>query len=209
MPSASPFRPAAIYSIALLAPLLSSAPARAQVTEVVVGVTPSCPYGIGACWAGAYEALGRLDGVKSVAKHPDSYNCTAQLELKAGGLPDVGRWAGQFKSFVGQVYTFRGVEVTVEGSLEAAGDEITLRVPGLDSPIPVGTLEHKLQWNFRKSSARKPEPDEHAAYGQLVAARKAAKPGDLKVRVTGPIRKTQQGMMIEVREFYLSGQPAG
>ena len=118
---------------------------RAQVTDVVVGVTLSCPYGIGACWAGVYEALSRLDGVKSVAEHPDSYNCTARLELKAGGLPDIDRWADQFKSFVGQAYGFRGVEVTAEGSVEAAGDGFTLRVPGLDQAIPLAALEHKLQ----------------------------------------------------------------
>ena len=209
MPFVSSFRRAVWVSIPLLAPALWAGPAGAQVTDVVVGVTPSCPYGIGACWAGAYEALGRLDGVKSVAQHPDSYNCTARLEMKAGGLPDVDRWADQFKSFVGQVYTFRGVELTAEGSVEAAGDGLTLKVPGVDQPIPLTALKNKLQWNFRKSSARKPEPDEQDAYAQLLDARKKAKPGDLKVQVTGPLKKTGQGVVLEVREYFPMAPPAG
>jgi glycosidase len=42
--------------------------AEAKGTRVVVGLTSKCPYGIGACWGGAYEALQQLDGVKWVRR---------------------------------------------------------------------------------------------------------------------------------------------
>jgi hypothetical protein len=167
-----------------------------------VGITPSCPYGIGACWAGAYEALGRLDGVKSVARTPDSYNCTAVVYLKTASLPDVAEWTGQFQTMVGQLYKFRGVEATVEGSVEKTESGLVVRIPGLESPVALLPLEHKLQWNFKRASARQPEPVEEAAFKELVARRQAAAPGEYKVQLTGPLRKTGQGFALEVREFY-------
>lgn len=41
-------------------------------TKVVVGLAGTCPYGIAACWGGANEALGRLEGVQSVDPIPDT-----------------------------------------------------------------------------------------------------------------------------------------
>ena len=35
-------------------------------TRAAVGLTSRCPYGLGACWGGAYEALQKLDGVQAV-----------------------------------------------------------------------------------------------------------------------------------------------
>jgi galactose oxidase len=35
-------------------------------TRVTIGATPKCPYGLGACWAGAYEALKGLNRVAAV-----------------------------------------------------------------------------------------------------------------------------------------------
>ncbi|MBV8455328.1 MAG: DUF1939 domain-containing protein, partial [Acetobacteraceae bacterium] len=39
---------------------------QATGTRVAIGLTSRCPYGLGACWGGAYEALQTLDGVQSV-----------------------------------------------------------------------------------------------------------------------------------------------
>jgi hypothetical protein len=203
MPAEFSPRRAAVFSLALLVSAFGAGPVLAQVTEVDVGVTPTCPYGIGACWGGAYEALGRLDGVKSVAATPDAYNCTARVVLKqAGALPDVDRWAGQFKSMVGNVYAFRGVEITAEGTVEVDGDTLALRVPGLAQPLPLAPLRDKLQWNFKKSSARQPEPDERDAHAQLAARKKAARVGPLRAQVTGPLKKSGSGYALEVREFF-------
>src|SRR5258705_9856684 len=62
--------PALIFSVLCKFSVIG---ASAQVTEVVVGITPTCPYGISACSAVANEALGQLEDVESVAKIPDSY----------------------------------------------------------------------------------------------------------------------------------------
>src|SRR5438876_9597350 len=110
-------------SCAIVALALWVAPASAQVAEVVVGVTTTCPYENaieGSCWSGAYWALTQLEGVKSVDKSANGYNCTARVYLKNDGIPDPDKWALQFKKSVDQAYTFRGVEITVGGTV--AGD---------------------------------------------------------------------------------------
>jgi galactose oxidase len=197
-----PFRSVVFFWLPLLTLILGGSSSRAQVSEVVVGITPSCPYGIGACWAGAYEVLGRLDGVKSVARTPDSYNCTAIVHLKTASLPDVDQWTEQFKTMVGQLYVFRGVEATVTGSVEQREGGLVMRIPGLEQPVALLPLEHKLQWNFKRASARQPEPVEQASFNELLAKRGAAKPGEFRVQVTGPLRKTDKGTVLEVREFF-------
>ncbi len=45
------------HAIARRGAVLESAKGRA----ITVGITGTCPYGIGACWGGAYEALGALE----------------------------------------------------------------------------------------------------------------------------------------------------
>ncbi len=192
-------------ALALLA--LWPAAAAAQVREVSVGVTPSCPYGIKACWAGAYEALGRMEGVQSVATSPDAYNCTAAICLKAQGLPDPEKWATQFKAAVDQAHVFRGVEVTVDGALEETDGGLGVRVPGVDAPLRLAALRNKLQWNGKKGAARQPEPDEKDAYEALAAANKGEKAGAVKVQVTGPLRKEGAVYVLEVREFFRVGPP--
>jgi hypothetical protein len=143
-----------------------------------------------------------LDGVDSVAKTPDAYNCTAHVRLKDDGLPDVGKWSEQFKSLVGEVYVFRGVEVTIEASIEDDDGALVLRAPGIKPRIALAPLEHKLQWNFKKVACRQPEPDERDAFQQLAARKKEAKEGAFKVQVTGPFKATDNGFVLEVREFF-------
>jgi hypothetical protein len=96
---------------------------------------------------------------------------------------------------------FRGVELTVLGTVERAGDALTLRVPGIAQPIALVPLSHKLQWNFKKAAARQAEPDERDAMGQLVAKAKGAGAGPFMVQVTGPFTNTEHGNVLEVREF--------
>jgi len=184
---------------------LGAKPADAQVNEVVVGVTISCPYENaieGSCWSGAYSALTQLDGVKSVDTSANGYNCTARVYLKSGGLPDPNKWAEQFKKLVDQTYVFRGVEVTVQGTVEGDDGSLIVRVPGVEQPIQLGPLEHKLQWNSRKKAARQPERDERDAYQQLTAKKNETKAKELSVKVTGPFRNTDKGLLLEVREFF-------
>jgi hypothetical protein len=196
-------RRAVLAALPVLASALWAGRADAQVNEVVVGITPTCPYGLGACWAGAYEALSRLDRVESVATVPDNYNCTATVRLTKKNLPDPDRWASQFKSAVGEAYVFRGVELTVVGSVVRKDKHLVLQAPGVEQPITLAPLRNKLQWNFRKAAARQPEPDEKEGYDQLEAKVKGAKAETLRVQVSGPLQKTEGGVGLEVREFFL------
>jgi galactose oxidase len=189
-----------IPCIALLVLGFWANPAIAQVEEVAVGITPSCPYGLEACWAGAYDALSRLEGVESVSKRPDAYNCTAKLRIKSNSLPDPEKWAGQLKQLVDEAYGFRGVEVSVCGTLESHDGSLAIRVPGVERPITLVPFQHKLQWNSKKDSPRQPEPDERDAHKELATRAKDAKDSPLKIRVTGPLTKSQDGYQLEVRE---------
>src|SRR5262249_42941416 len=152
--------------------------------------------------ASAAEGLGRLEGVDSVAKSPDAYNCTAHVYLKPRALPDPARWPEQFRSVVGEAFLFRGVEVSVRGAVAEKDGRLILRAPGVEQPIPRARLRNKLQWNFKRGPARQPEPDERAARRQLAADRKGAPPGPFRAEVTGPLRRAERGFVLEVREFF-------
>ena len=87
-------------------------------TRVLVGITVTCPYGIGACWGGPYEALGLLDSVAYVRPVPDPNDSTAELFLKGDVLPPLDKWEEQYAQHVNQTSKMRGVEVTLRGTLE-------------------------------------------------------------------------------------------
>jgi hypothetical protein len=196
-------RPFLFGLIAATAILHGAGPGRAQVTEVVVGITPRCPYGFPGCWAGAKEAMEHLDDVLIVASTPDSFNCTARVGLKHAGLPDLVKWPKQFNSMVGGAHSFRGVEVTVMASVVKKDGQLILKTPGLKQEITLAPLQKKLQWNFKKNTPRQPEPDERKAYRKLAAKKKKAKADDVQVEVTGPLRQMDNGIVLEVREFFL------
>ena len=78
--------------------------AAAAGTKVVVGLTGTCPYGISACWGGAYEALQQLDGVELVDPIPDGERSTATVFLVDDRLPAVDRWQPEFHAIVHDSY---------------------------------------------------------------------------------------------------------
>ena len=84
---------------------------RAQRHQGGAGHHRLCPYGIGACWAGAYEALHQLERVAYVAPVPDAQASTATLVLGDDGLPPLDRWQEQFARVVNGSYRLRGAEV--------------------------------------------------------------------------------------------------
>jgi hypothetical protein len=183
-------------------------PARAQVSElVVVGVTPTCPYGIAACASGAREGLKRLENVRLVAQNPDRYNCTFDMQIDRRALPDLDKWRSQLASVVGETFIFRGVEVAVIGTIVDAQNVLTLHVAGCEQVIELAPLENKLQWNFRKGSAREPEPAEQDAWRQLATLLRTSSSPSLKVEVVGPLRYRGKTPVVEVREFYESKDP--
>jgi hypothetical protein len=179
--------------------------AAAQVKDVVVGITATCPYGISACWAGAYEALTHLDGVESVDKNPDSNTSTAHIHLRSTALPDPEKLRQQFESLVGKAYLFRGVEITVEGSVREQNGDMTVELPDSKESLRLIALKTKVQWNFQKQHPRGPETEERTAFQDLVGKEKetvsAKAASHPVVRVTGPLKMTDKGPVMEVREF--------
>ncbi len=169
---------------------------------VVIGVTPTCPYGLGACAVGAREALQRIDGVALVSSQPDRYNCTFEAVTKDGRLPDVARWKEQMAAVVGEAFIFRGVEISVSGSVAVRGEQLDVSVESVEQPIRLSPFENKLQWNFRKSAPRQPEPAERDAYEQLKQAAIAAP--SARFEIIGPIHTEGDVPILEVREFFQS-----
>jgi galactose oxidase len=107
-------------------------------TEVVVGITGTCPYGIGSCWGGAYEALGRLDGVDLVSPVPDVDGSTAKLYLTDDRLPDLRAWAREFPAMVNGTYELHGVEVRLRGRVS---EQLVLEATDLRPAVPIVASE--------------------------------------------------------------------
>ncbi|MDQ3623641.1 MAG: hypothetical protein M3463_14320 [Verrucomicrobiota bacterium] len=192
-----------IKTAALVTAVLTAAaaPAPARVLEIIVGITPSCPEGFMGCWGEASQALRALEGVESVATTPDTYNATASIHLKTEHLPDAEKWRAQFRKIFGERIGFRGVEVTVEGTLKSVGDALLLDLSESPRPLQLAALENKLQWNFKKKRARGPEEEERHAYTSLVAKTKSDPAKPLTVQLTGPLRISEGASVLEVREF--------
>ncbi|MDY7101070.1 MAG: galactose oxidase-like domain-containing protein [Actinomycetota bacterium] len=169
-------------------------------TPVVVGITPSCPYGIGSCWGGAYAALGALTGVEIVRPVPNSGASTAEVFLRNAGLPALGLWARQFEAVVGGTYGLRGVEVTVEGSVIERDGALVLAAAPTRPSVRLGpiTPADKVQWDLATHSPHPLEPDEADAYDRLASA---GTTGAGPVVVTGPLVSTPDGYELRVRRF--------
>jgi len=175
--------------------------AAAHGTPVAVGVTPTCPYGISACWGGAYEALRKLPGVDSVRTVPNAEDSVAYVYLKDHGLPDLEQWPEQFAAANGS-YVFRGVEVTLDGNVAEKDGELFLEGNNDRPPVLLAPLQAnaRIQWDH-KSGVRKPrEDDEQLAYAHLATEKKTAAT-TFGVTVIGPLSKTDDGFVLQVRKF--------
>ncbi|MCW2718595.1 glyoxal oxidase [Pseudonocardia sp.] len=175
----------------------SAAPAG---TRVTVGLTAQCPYGLSACWGGAYEALGTLDGVAAVDPFADARDSTAVVHLRDQGLPDLDRWPARLAASAGGGYAFRGIELTLTGTLRARAALLHLVAPGLPAPVRLRALRPgtELAWDLETRGPRAATPDERDAYRTL-RRRWRADPDGFTVRVTGPALKGRGGWSLLVR----------
>jgi galactose oxidase len=172
----------------------------ARGTQVVVGITGTCPYGISACWGGANEALRNLEGVRYVDPIPDGYRSTATVYLEDDRLPALNRWDEQFRQMVHDTYLMRGVEVSLKGTLEAWDDVLVMvadgRRPSVEL-VPLGPGE-KIQWDRAAARPEPVSPNEGAAYNILTRSSQAA--GAQQLTVTGPLLQTEAGYRLKVRQ---------
>jgi galactose oxidase len=172
---------------------------------VVVGVTPICPYGLSACWGGAYEGLKHLSGVRLVRPMPNAKDSTGFVYLKDAGLPDIEAWPNEFAKIANAVHRIRGVEISVNGLVRDLGGAAVI-IQG-DGPRPSMLLQpiepgDKIQWNAANASPQPLTPDEQKAYESLEGKVKD-RGGSLQATVTGPLQKSGQGYILKVRLFLI------
>jgi galactose oxidase len=127
------------------------------------------PYGLGACWGGAYEALKKLEGVAAVRPIANAEHSTAEVYLYDQGLPDLDSWPEQIARWANGSYDFRGVEVTVTGTVREQDGIVQLTGPSFDAPVSLMPLRQdmKLQWDHRTRSVIDTTSDERDAYQNL------------------------------------------
>jgi galactose oxidase len=174
----------------------------AKGTSVVLGITGTCPYGIGACWGGAYHALRRLENVGLVDPVPDTDNSTAEVFLEDAGLPDLVKWNEQFRGIVNGTYELRGVEVTLQGTMEKRGGPLFLAGKGPQPEIRLVPLvaEDKIQWDHNTRTYKPLAVEEASAYERLIAAFSGLPDGS-SITVTGTLKQVDEGYLLCVRLF--------
>jgi galactose oxidase len=177
----------------------------AKGTAVLVGITGTCPYGIGACWGGAYEALKRLEAVEHVGPIPNAGDSTADVFLVDERLPPLEAWRQQFRRIANGSYELRGVEVTVHGLLELHDGELVLARSAERPQLRLGLLDaaHKIQWDHSARLRRPLQPEEAKAFQQLRSASQGSA-GQRPLSVTGPLELSDRGYVLQVRRFALT-----
>jgi hypothetical protein len=177
--------------------------AREKAPPIVVGVTPTCPYGISACWGGAYEALKHLHGVRLVRPVPNAQDSTGSVYLEHDGLPDLDAWPKEFAHVANGTHFFRGVEVTLKGLAEMReGSTLVMQGNDVRPPVRLQQIEpgDKIQWDAANRSEQPLHRLEQGAYLRLLKKVKDDG-GSLKAAVTGPLKKVGDEFVLEVRKF--------
>src|SRR5262249_5652978 len=104
--------------------------AEAHGAKVVVGLTSRCPYGLAACWGGAYQTLRALSGVDAVKAVANADDSTAEVFLRDNAPPDIDGWIATFRKMANGSYDFRGAEATLSGAVRLEAGRPVLAGPG-------------------------------------------------------------------------------
>lgn len=177
--------------------------ANATRPQVVVGLTPVCPYGLDTCIAGALGALKKLDGVETVRSIVDKQAAVAFLYLDHDGLPNLRLWPRQFADTAQKSYVWRGVEVTLEGPVEANEDSLLLTATSNRPSVRIMPLRStdKVQLDQTNGVPNLLPVNEAEAYAELDKTLQTAGT-TAEFSITGPLLETGAGFVIEVRKFH-------
>ena len=187
----------------LAAPVAAPPPSH-RGTRVVIGLTSRCPYGLAACWGGAYQSLQKLSGVAYVNPVADASTSTAEVFLHDTTIPDLERWKREFQDLPDASYEIRGIEVSVEGQLSREGDRFRLSLAdGQQVDIERPAADAKVQWNWDAKAPEILTAQEAAAAERLAPHAEASH----RAKLTGPLRKQNGRLAIAVRSFEVAGQP--
>jgi hypothetical protein len=128
--------------------------------------------------------------------------------LDNDGLPDIAAWPFQFADIANGIYKFRGVEVTIEGPVQAnVGSSLSIPGNGARPPLLLQPIQaaDKIQWDLETGLLKPLDPLEQSAFVRLQDVVRNA-PGPLGARVTGPLRESTAGIVLEVRQFSVPGK---
>ncbi|KAK4209410.1 hypothetical protein QBC37DRAFT_450509 [Rhypophila decipiens] len=178
---------------------------------VTIGITPLCPYGLGPCWAGAYEGLSNISDIEVVCPVSNQSDATASVYLTSDiTLPDIEKWREEFSRTVNASYKMRGIELTLSGVVAKTGDKLVLVETGREE-LTLGpfTKESQVRWDNERSAPKGVTKEEMGAYTRLDAEMKKHSGGKFQVQATGTLQK-QAAMdggkfLLEVREFKVLG----
>jgi galactose oxidase len=174
---------------------------------VVVGLTPVCPYGLGACWGGAYDALQQITDVDVVRPLPNQPDSVAFVYLKQDVLPDIDVWRKEFAKTANASYHMRGIEMTLSGAVTmksgGATEQLTLAGTSTRPEVTLAPFHQssKIQYDMWAKIPREMSGAEADAYKQLCSAVKSKRTG-LTVQVTGRLHKGNNGgYSLDVRSW--------
>jgi len=174
--------------------------------SVSVGITPVCPYGLGACWAGAYDGLMRMSDVDVVCPVAHAEDSTAHVYLTDDNiLPDIDKWRREFAQTINASYDMRGIEMTLSGMLAKKGDQQRLALTlgnGKELPLTPYQQASQIRWDYLKKAPQPVTDTETGAYKHLEVAQSKGK----RVQVTGTLQKLGEGKFsLDVRDFKVLG----
>jgi galactose oxidase len=172
--------------------------AEASGTRVVVGLTSRCPYGLAACWGGAYQTLKTMKGVDAVKAVANTEESTAEVFLIGNGLPDIDSWRATFREMAKGSYDFRGAEVTLTGTVQLQNGGLMFSGPGWLVHLDALGRTEKVQWDLSRRKPAEPTPAETVAYDRLLERVRVS--GELpSVPITGPLLSETNGRRLHVR----------
>lgn len=185
--------------------------AAQETPPVAVGLTPVCPYGLGPCWGGAFEALQRISDVAVVRPVPDQADSIAFVYLKGDTIPDIDAWRKEFASTAHSSYEMRGIEMTLSGvaTKRYAGSEEEMTLVGTSTRPDLILTQFQeasnLKFDIDKRANKPITKEEASAYMELLAALKDNNAG-VEVQVVGRLQKHGDNKFsLEVREFEMLG----
>ncbi|KAF7925190.1 hypothetical protein BELL_0518g00010 [Botrytis elliptica] len=170
---------------------------------VIVGLTPTCPYGLGACWGGAYEALNNITDIKTVLPRPNATISVAFVYLHDDILPDINVWRKELFEVDGGTYNMRGIEMTLTGVVTKNGTKLTLAGTSTRSEVVLNQFlaGSKLEWD---NVAKVPKPltrEEASAYTRLYQT-VVSHPEGLSLQVTGRLQMDENNKYsLDVKGF--------
>jgi hypothetical protein len=174
---------------------------------VIVGLTSNCPYGLGPCWGGAFDALRRMSDISVVRPVPDQAHSLAFVYLHQDILPDIDKWRSEFEKTANRSYHMRGIEMTLTGVVtkKHAGSREQLTMAGTSARPEVVLTPFQASSNIKWdeiAQAPKPISDPEAGEYARLSALLADHAAEVTVKATGPLQKHGANKFsLDIREF--------